>query len=201
MFSVYFIEYKKTNQKEIFNKVCEFIFSHTNYILLEGIPSIIKDTLVKDIDNKYIFSYGDLAFDIINDLLNNINLNVIRHIKLPEINKLISSPENKQIRVDTFNYLSKVKEDINGLKFIDRKFINEQLPKLTIEQLYNLHNLIKESTEKYIYLYKNGKQIRIVNEDTSIENNDITINELITLKIIMEVFNCDEVFISNKKGN
>ncbi len=120
-------------------------------------------------------------------------------VKVSDVEQLYDLPRNNKSREETYNTL----KNLNFFIKLDNKFNpNTILSSLNSTNLINLKDeLLSNNITGFTALDIQGKKIRIHldKKDISEEDINISIEELITLKLISEVFNINNSIVINKK--
>lgn len=171
------------------------IFDLTQY----KIENIIDKT-----DNVIII-FGKIAQQTLTQFIEEKQIENIKIISLPNLSSLTATEENKFIRIETkekIENLNSVIETLEKEKDIIAKIKKEDLPDLTITQLYQLISYFKENKEDHIIsLTKNGKLIKIINKYKKSQQPQnageilLSIEDIIKIKYVMETLNIEEVNI------
>lgn len=155
----------------------------------------IKFFRLKD-KNSFHICLGEAAYQATKLFVEKLD----KLIKVSDLNKLYDTEANEKSRAETYHLLKNLNQHIKLISI--NTSVNPVI--LTNISSINLNNLkqelINNNISGFTVLDSMGKKIRIhLNQSDLIkEDINISIEELVTLKLIHEVFNTDSSIIINK---
>lgn len=108
-------------------------------------------------------------------------------LEFPEIRNLLPLPENNDTRQEVFAKLKALQTHLAEVELIQHK----ELPKLSSNDLIQIYKKSTADKPGITLICNNGKSLRVsfTDEDKVKENINITFQELLAIKLGMEIFN------------
>lgn len=149
---------------------------------------------VPSAEDTIVITFGDKAKQIVQSLKSKLN-NVIN---LPELEQLLDTPANTDIRVATYQKLKEIKTYLT-VQINKQQPLTDPVPEFSIDTLKKMEEDLRAQGKIYFdVLDEFGKTIRInLNNDSlsNISSPTINFSELLMLKTIKEVFNIKSITI------
>jgi len=172
-------------------------------IKIFNLPTYDPKYLVKPYG--YVITFGSLARNTIEEYCKLHNLKQTKLYTLPAIKKLIKVKENIDSRKEAIETIELFKEEYTKeAPFVlpDLTLTKEDLPELYHNQLLLLNKIMTESMQSScICTSKNGKMIEVLlhpyQERNPKADISITVSELYTVRITMEILGVNEVTLAN----
>ena len=169
---------------------------------LFNIPNHRPDDLVTS--NSVVLTFGKFAGAEVASLLESKPFTNVRHEKLPHPKFLINKVENKETRLAVLEKLKEVKEILSTNIFQPdvKKISQKDLPDASQKELLILQRFAEENKQNsFFQVNKNGKLIEIGNGSKKSPVSDlfISIEEIYTIRSIMDVLKVDEVELVTTK--
>lgn len=144
-----------------------------------AIYPVPKDVDLSDATKIYVAFGKQAAFAL--------SLNNCEAIEFPELSKLANTPANGTCRDLAFQKLLNLQQHISTMSLA---FTNDDMPQLSSTELLKLTK-IKNNKTGVTFICKNGTTLRVsfVASDDVPADKHITFEELLAIKLGMEIFN------------